>query len=134
MSIPPTQHWSIAQLGHQHFERGRWADARKIFEGLTVLDASDAYSWHMLGEISRKEGKLDAAAKFFEHCMRLQATDYTHHIAYADVLIQQGNPDAAWQVLGPLRALIQGPIDRWPADAVDAMTHARALMRAHFGA
>lgn len=133
MSIPPQQHWSIAQLGHQHFERGRYVDARKIFEGLTVLDVQDAYSWHMLGEISRKEGKLDAAAKFFEHCMRLDASDYTHHVAYADVQLQQDDRETAWQVLGPLKPLINGPVDQWPPTAVDAMSHARVLLRVHFG-
>lgn len=132
MTLEHTQYWSIANLGFQHFERGRLEDAHAVFEGLITVDPQEDYAWRMLGEIAHKQNKLAEAIDYLQQAIQRNANDPGHRVVLAQVYLQAEQPDEAWALLSPLRAYFQRPQSTWDAHWVAPLQLVRALLKAHF--
>lgn len=64
---------AVARMGHELFRRGRLADARTLFEGLSALNPLDPYPHQVLGAICEREGEPAAARKHYDVCLSLAA-------------------------------------------------------------
>ena len=126
------QHWSIAQLGYQHFERGRLNDARTIFEGLITLEPQYDYGWRILGEIAQKQNQHDVAIEYFKKSMQINGNDPGHRVALVQLYLQNQQRDAAWELLSPMRAYFQRPKTSWEDSWHEPLAQTRALLKAHF--
>src|SRR5262245_34614923 len=61
LGIQARQEAALLQTGFRFYQQGRFVEAKNIFEGLAVLDASNAYIHGILGSIYQKAGDDDAA-------------------------------------------------------------------------
>lgn len=65
--------WSVANLGFTLLESGRYAEARAVFEGLTVTHPREFYPWEALGEIAVLEEQVERAVELLQHAVNLGA-------------------------------------------------------------
>ena len=100
MNLDNEEFWGLARLGYVLQEEGRVAEARAVFEGLTVVNPSEAYPWRALGCIARDDGKLSQAVDLFAHSLKLAESDTTR-LQLGEVLILSGRLADAMPVLRP---------------------------------
>ncbi len=66
---------AILQTGRTFFDQGRFADAKNMFEGLSVLDGRNPYVHGILGAIYQKEEKYDVALFHYDRALELYPED-----------------------------------------------------------
>ena len=66
---------SLLITGHGLYEQGRMEDARKIFQGVLLLDETNPYAHAMLGAIHQKQGAIEQAVEFYSESIKLHPKD-----------------------------------------------------------
>jgi tetratricopeptide (TPR) repeat protein len=66
---------SLLLCGHNFLMQGRLDDAKKIFEGLTVLDPDDPYLHTALGSIYQQQNNYEVAIQQYSRALQLFPED-----------------------------------------------------------
>ncbi len=91
--------YEIASQGHNLYYAGELDSARQIFEGLTALDPNDSFFHSGLGAIYQHQGALERAVIEYDRALALNEQDIPARCNRAEVLLQQGQTEAAIQDL-----------------------------------
>jgi Flp pilus assembly protein TadD len=120
------QAYAFAELGYNLFMQGRYEDARKIFDGLVVLNPYDGYFHSVLGSIFARQNKVEDAFREYSIAVNLEPRDPQVFVNRAELLLKKGKFEEA---LGDLKqAVLLDPEGNNPA-----VTRARALAAATLG-
>lgn len=66
---------ALIQLGHLLYREGRFEEAQTVFDGISILDESVAYSHIALGAIAARENKFDAAEEHLTRAITISSED-----------------------------------------------------------
>jgi len=91
----PGVHFRLGRTLLARAQPGSQTEALKEFEHELQLDPTNGNAAYEAGEIYRRSGQLDNAAKFFEKALKSDADFEEAQIGLARVLITQGKPDLA---------------------------------------
>lgn len=91
--------YEIAGQGHNLYDAGLIDSAQKVFEGLTALDPNDSFFHSGLGAIYQHQGALEHAIIEYDRALALNERDIPSRCNRAEVLLQQGQTEAAIQDL-----------------------------------
>lgn len=72
MGITAQQAFEMAERGYDMLNGGAADDARKMFEGLVVMNPRDARMWASLGVAYEQLDRRDDAAHAFNACIQLE--------------------------------------------------------------
>jgi len=88
---------SIAALGYNLYEQGKYADAQIMFEGLTAVDPNNYSGYAGLGAIAlaNEPPALDDAIAYLRHAATLNPNDPTVRANLGEALLRQGNLEEA---------------------------------------
>jgi tetratricopeptide (TPR) repeat protein len=87
---------AVLAAGHNFFSEGRLEEARKIFEGLAVIDPAFPYIQTMLGAIYQKSEKYDLAIARYSMALKLHPNDIHALTNRAETYLMVGKfPEAA---------------------------------------
>jgi tetratricopeptide (TPR) repeat protein len=81
---------AVLACGHNFFSEGRLEDARKIFEGLAVIDPMFPYIHTMLGAIYQKLEKYDVAVLRYSMALELDPNDIHALTNRAEIYLMMG--------------------------------------------
>lgn len=98
-NMTDTELWSLCKLGYQLYARGRYADARSIFEGLVALDDQLEYPWHALGLVARKCDDPARAEECLRRRLELAPDADASRVELAEVLYETGRVEEALSLL-----------------------------------
>ena len=73
--LNPAQMAAVIATGHNFFTEGRLEEARKIFEGLAIIDSKYPYIHTMLGAIYQKMKQHDKALLRYTLALKLHPND-----------------------------------------------------------
>ena len=85
----------IASQGHNLYDAGLIDSAQRVFEGLTELDPDDSFFHCGLGAIYQHQGALERAIIEYDLALALDERDIPSRCNRAEVLLQQGQTEAA---------------------------------------
>ncbi|MCI0415217.1 tetratricopeptide repeat protein [bacterium] len=87
---------SVLECGHNFFSEGRLEEARKIFEGLAVLDPNHPYIHTMLGAVYQRMEQYDTALIRYTLALKLYPHDIYALTNRAEIYLMLGKfPEAA---------------------------------------
>ena len=87
---------AVLTCGYNFFSEGRLDEARKIFEGLAVIDPAFPYIHTMLGAIYQKLEKYDLAILRYSMALKLYPNDINALTNRAEIYLMVGKfPEAA---------------------------------------
>jgi tetratricopeptide (TPR) repeat protein len=81
---------AVLACGHNFFSEGRLEEARRIFEGLAVIDPKFSYIHTMLGAIYQKLEKHDVAILRYSLALKLAPNDITALTNRAEIYLTTG--------------------------------------------
>jgi tetratricopeptide (TPR) repeat protein len=113
--------YEMAETGHRLLTQGKLDDAKKVFEGLAVLDPHDAYFHLALGAVAQKSSDLEAADRHYSRALELNPYSCHALANRGEVRMMSGRLVEGAKDL--LRALDEDPECR-----EDATQRARATM------
>lgn len=117
------QAYAIAEFGYSMYQQGKYRDAQKMFEGLSVGNPYDPYFHAMLGAIYTKLDQHEEAVQEFCIALELDPSDIHSLVNRGELLLQHGEFEHAME---DLRAAIE--MD--PEGENPASLRARALAAA----
>lgn len=82
--------YSIAEIGYNFLEHGKYRQAQSIFEGLVLCNPLDGYFHTLLAAVYQKLDLLDAAIKEYTLALALDPTDIQAWVNRGEVLMQKG--------------------------------------------
>jgi Flp pilus assembly protein TadD len=88
---------ALLVTGHQMYTQGRLNQARKIFEGLAVLDNSSHYVHGILGSIHQKQKQYDLALLHYNNAIALFPDDICSLTNRGEIFVQFGRFQEAAQ-------------------------------------
>ena len=88
--ISDEQMEAMYALGYNLFQSGRNADARKVFEGLTVLDHINVKYWIALAATFQEDSNWDRAALCFQTALMLDFDDPRPPFHLAEYFARKG--------------------------------------------
>ncbi len=97
--ITMEQAYAYAQLGYNVLQQGKLEDARKVFEGLVVLNPYDAYFHSVLGSVLARQENKDRALKEFTIAINLESQDPYVFVNRAELLLEREQYDDALEDL-----------------------------------
>lgn len=109
-----------AMKGFSFYENGDFAQARKIFEELTQLDANECYYWTALGAVHLAEESLEQAESALNRSLSLNDQELAAYLNRGEVYLRQGRNELA--IADFQRAASLDPTNETPLSA-----RARAL-------
>ena len=74
-NLNATQMASVMVCAHNFFREGRLEEAKKIFEGLEVMEPNHPYIHTMLGAIFQRMESYDRAITHYNHALKLHPQD-----------------------------------------------------------
>lgn len=77
-------------VGHLFYTQGKIEEAKKIFEGLFVLDQTNPYVHAILGSIHQKQRLYPAAVMHYSHAIRLFPGDIESLTNRGEIFMQHG--------------------------------------------
>ena len=122
-NVNPKQIAALMTAGFRWYEQGRLRDAKKIFEGLAVLDESNCYAHGVLGSIYQKEKNYDAAIERYNLAIALFPHDPNIFTNRGEIFLKLGKLEEA---AGDLKKAI----DLDPTRKHPASNRARLLVKA----
>ncbi len=117
------QVYSIADFGYNLFEQGKYEDARKIFQGLVMMNPFDGYFHCVLGSIYARENKDEEAILEYTFAVNSEPPMVEAFVNRAEVLLRNGQLEYAMADLKKATELD-------PDNENPATLRARALARA----
>lgn len=81
---------AIYSLGYNFYQTGRIADARTVFEGLTILDQLNAKYWIGLAATFQEEDNWDRAALCYQTALLMDETDPRPPFHLAEFFARKG--------------------------------------------
>ncbi len=101
MNHEPTREelYALAAQGHSLYEAGEIDSARRVFESLTALDPNDSFFHTTLGAVFQHQGDLERAIAEYNQALALNERDIAARCNRAEVLLEQGQTEAAIQDL-----------------------------------
>lgn len=81
---------AIYSLGYNLYQTGRNADARKVFEGLTVLDHLNVKYWIGLGATFQEDDNWERAALCYQTALLVDETDPRPPFHLAEFFARKG--------------------------------------------
>ncbi len=88
--ISMEQTYSLAEMGYQLFLQGKNSEAKKIFQGLIVLNPYDAYFHSVLGSILARSGEFDKAIQEYSIAINLEPKDPQVLVNRAELILKKG--------------------------------------------
>lgn len=96
MSNQGSDNLEKAMAGFSHYERGDFAEARRIFEELTRTDPTECYYWTALGAVLVAEDSLDSAEVALNRAIDMQGPDVlAAYVNRGEVYLRQGKNELA---------------------------------------
>ncbi len=89
------QTYGIAEIGYQLFSQGKYSEAKKIFEGLIVLNPYDGYFHSVLGSILARTGESDKAIQEYSIAINLEPKDLQILVNRAELILKKGQFEEA---------------------------------------
>ncbi len=89
-NINAAQIASLLACGHNYFSEGKLDEARKIFEGLAVLDPGNPYVQTMLGAIYQHAELFDWAILRYTMALKIFPQDITALTNRAELFLKEG--------------------------------------------
>jgi Flp pilus assembly protein TadD len=89
-NFDPDQIASLLICGHNFFSEGRLEEAKRIFEGLAVLDPNNPYINNILGAIYQGLEQYDIAVLRFTRALELFPQDIVSLTNRAEIYLNQG--------------------------------------------
>ncbi|MDO8643422.1 MAG: tetratricopeptide repeat protein [bacterium] len=89
-TLPPEQLHELAKIGYSHFESSRYETARKIFEGLAILDPENYYYHSMLAVIAQREEKWAEAILEYSIALDRNPADRSSYTNRGEVYFKLG--------------------------------------------
>jgi tetratricopeptide (TPR) repeat protein len=86
---------ALGEQGRWLYEEGRLDEARRVFEGLAVLEPSEGYFHACLGLIHQQQGELDEARRAYDRALEINEADVFTRCNRAEVRLQLGHLEAA---------------------------------------
>ena len=99
LNLDANQVASLLLCGHNFFSHGRMEEAKKIFEGLTLLDPNISYVHCILGAIYQHLEKYDVAILRYSRAIELFPQDILSLTNRAEIYLNQGKFQEAAQDL-----------------------------------
>ncbi|MEZ5356682.1 MAG: tetratricopeptide repeat protein [Bryobacteraceae bacterium] len=90
LGLTPHQIQAIAVMGYQLLEQGQTADAVRVFEGLTAVDAKSYFGFAGLGAAHLIGGRLEEAVGALQTAVSLDAEDATVQANLGEALLRLG--------------------------------------------
>lgn len=90
---------SLASQGKALLAKGKYEEARDVYLSAASRNDQSSRAWNGLGVAYEMLGKRDAAREAYEKALELAPEDKAAANNYAHLLISQGEPDEALQVL-----------------------------------
>ena len=109
---PATAWWSIAT---RFYSQGQWAQAADALRQALSLDPQNAALWSDLGATEQHRGDLESAAAAYHNSLTLQPGNLNTLANLAFLFVQQGQPQRALALLGPVLKTGQVPVEIWSA-------------------
>ena len=82
---------SILLTGHTLYAQGRLDDAKRVFEGLAVLDGKNPYVQGILGAIYQKQEKYDIAVARYTLALNIFPQDVNSLANRGEIYLKTGN-------------------------------------------
>lgn len=95
LGLSREERYEIAGQGHNLYDAGLIDSAQRVFEGLTALDPDDFFFHSGLGVIYQHQGALERAILEYDRALALNERDIPSLCNRAEVLLQQGQTEAA---------------------------------------
>jgi tetratricopeptide (TPR) repeat protein len=89
--------YSMAELGYNLYEQGRWKDAQTVFQGLVISNPYDGYFHTMLGAVYQKLNFIDGAIEEYSIALGLDPSSVDAYVNRGELLIQKGSFEQAAQ-------------------------------------
>jgi Flp pilus assembly protein TadD len=89
------EQYKMASAGFNLIKNGKLDDAKKIFEGLKVLDPYDAFFHLALGSITQQQGDFEAAKKHYSRALEINQALVSAYSNRGEVHLLEGNIAAA---------------------------------------
>lgn len=86
---------TLAVVGYELFNQGKFDDARIIFQGLNALGHEDSFVQTALGTIAARDGELDKAIDYFNKALACDPEDMTALTNRAEVYLKKNCFDQA---------------------------------------
>ncbi len=80
---------TLAVAGYELFNRGKFDDARIVFQGLHALGHEDPFVQTALGTIAARDGKLEKAIEHFDAALEKDPEDMTALTNRAEAYLQK---------------------------------------------
>src|SRR5438552_2862908 len=90
LGMDRTQVAALLITGFRLYQQGRLRDAQRIFEGLVVLDARNAYVQAILGSLYQKQGQYELALIRYNNALALFPEDLNCLTNRGEILLQLG--------------------------------------------
>jgi Tfp pilus assembly protein PilF len=103
----------FALLGLQHYEQGRLADARIMFQAAVALDAGGYMGHAGLGVVALVEDDLPHAEEHLRRAYQLNAQDTAVSCNLGEVLLRRERPEEARRFLQESVSLDPQSLDRY---------------------
>lgn len=81
---------ALLLTGHNLFKQGRLEDAKRIFEGLAVLDGRNPYVHGILGSIYQKQEKYDIALARYTMALNIFPDDVSSLMNRGEIFLKLG--------------------------------------------
>lgn len=81
---------SLAMIGFQMYEQGKFDEAGTIFVGLNALDPKESYYVTALGAVHLAQDNLDAALTCFNLAIQLNDHEVASYVNRGEVFLRQG--------------------------------------------
>jgi Flp pilus assembly protein TadD len=85
----------LLMTGYNLFAEGHLEEARTIFEGITILDDKNAYSYSILGAIYQKQEQYDLAVARYNQALALYPDDVSALTNRGEIYLKQGKFEEA---------------------------------------
>ena len=94
MRVASPEVYALASVARQYADHGREGEARKLLDGLLVLEPDDAYLHTALGCVLLRLAEEAEALRHFDEALRLDPRDAAAHTYAGELRLRRGEPKA----------------------------------------
>ncbi|MDO8461921.1 MAG: tetratricopeptide repeat protein [Deltaproteobacteria bacterium] len=89
----------MMETGYIYLGMGRFAEAKEVFEGVSILAPESDVPWVAMGSVSFAQGKFDQAIQCYKKALGLKKDSPFAHSFMGEVLFFKGQKEEAIQEL-----------------------------------